>query len=66
MADAYVTELVEVNDSGVAVLTRVTGLQDTTATDWRVGKTIPRGLMVWDTGLLQLEFYSGATVVVEE
>lgn len=65
VADAYVTELVEVNDSGVAVLTRVTGLQDTTATDWRVGKTIPRGLMVWDTGLLQLEFYSGATVVVE-
>ncbi|MFC1760839.1 LamG-like jellyroll fold domain-containing protein [Planctomycetota bacterium] len=55
----------DVNDSGVAVLTRVAGLQDTAATRWRVGQTIPQGLMAWEKGLLQLEFYGGATVVVE-
>jgi len=65
MAGADVTEQADVNDSGVAVLTRVAGLQETKATDWRVGQTIPRGLMAWDEGLLQLEFYGGATVVVE-
>lgn len=55
----------DVNDSGVAVLTRVSGLQGPTTTDWRVGETIPPGTMAWDEGLLQLEFYGGATVVVE-
>lgn len=60
-----VAEPVDVNDSGVAVLTRVAGLQGTATTDWRVGETIPPGSMAWSAGLLQLEFYSGATVVVE-
>lgn len=54
----------QVSDNGVAVLTRVVGLQQATG-DWRVGETIPPGTMAWETGLVQLEFYSGATVVVE-
>ena len=44
------------------MLTRVAGLE---RSDWRVGETIPPGLMAWDAGLVQLEFYGGATVVVE-
>lgn len=58
-------DVVDVNDHGVAVLTRVANLQGATAMRWRVGETIPPGSMVWDAGLLQLEFYCGATVVVE-
>ncbi|QDV41151.1 FecR protein [Stieleria neptunia] len=65
IAGGDLAELTEVNDSGVAVLTRIAGLQETTTSDWRVGETIPRGTMAWDAGLLQLEFYGGATVVVE-
>lgn len=55
----------EINDSGVAVLTQVAGLTGKATRDWRVGQTIPPGSMAWDAGLLQLEFYGGATVVVE-
>ena len=51
------------DDSGVAVLTRVAGLKEPSS--WRVGQTIPRGSMKWGKGILQLEFYCGATVVVE-
>ena len=58
-------EPAEVNDNGVAVLTRVAGLQGPNTTDWRIGQTIPPGSMSWDSGLLQLEFYGGATVVAE-
>ena len=65
MASDDVAEPADVDDSGVAVLTRVAGLQGTSATDWRVGETIPPGSMAWDAGLVQLEFYCGATVVVE-
>ncbi|MEP3478199.1 MAG: LamG-like jellyroll fold domain-containing protein [Fuerstiella sp.] len=54
-----------VNDTGVAVLTRVAGLKGQATANWQVGQTIPPGLMVWDKGVLQLEFYGGATVVVE-
>ncbi|QEG39308.1 LamG-like jellyroll fold domain-containing protein [Roseimaritima ulvae] len=56
---------VDVSDTGVAVLTRVAGLQGTSIEAWRVGQTIPPGSMAWDAGLLQLEFYGGATVVAE-
>ena len=57
---------VELSDTGVAVLTRVAGLQGMAeGTEWRVGQTIPPSSMAWDAGLLQLEFYSGAAVVVE-
>lgn len=55
----------DINDPGVAVLTRVAGLMGKTTDDWRVGQTIPPGSMAWDAGLVQLEFYCGATVVVE-
>ena len=65
MADVESVEAIDVNDTGVAVLTRVAGLQGTAAADWRVGQTIPPGTMTWDAGLLQLEFYGGATVVAE-
>ncbi|MGI9243413.1 MAG: LamG-like jellyroll fold domain-containing protein [Verrucomicrobiales bacterium] len=56
---------VDVNDNGVAVLTRVAGLQGEATGDLRAGQTIPPGLLEWDAGLLQLEFYGGATLVVE-
>jgi hypothetical protein len=55
----------EANDLGVAVLTRVSGLLGEHTADWVTGKTIPPGTLVWDAGLLQLEFYCGATVVAE-
>lgn len=55
----------EVNDQGVAVLTRVSGLRGDPAVDWTAGETIPPGMLQWDAGLLQLEFYCGATVVAE-
>ncbi|TWU44238.1 FecR protein [Novipirellula aureliae] len=55
----------ETSDAGVAVLTRVSGLQGAQTVDWAVGETIPPGLLEWSAGLLQLEFYCGATVVAE-
>jgi len=55
----------EASDLGVAVLTRVSGLQGEHTADWATGKTIPPGTLEWDAGLLQLEFYCGATVVAE-
>ncbi len=57
--------LAELDDNGVAVLTRVAGLQGTATDEWRTGATIPPGTMEWDAGLLQLEFYGGATLVAE-
>ena len=55
----------ETSDPGVAVLTRVSDLQGEHTADWVAGKTIPPGTLEWDVGLLQLEFYCGATVVAE-
>lgn len=55
----------DIPDSGVAVLTEVSALQGNAPKNWVVGETIPPGTMSWDTGLVQLEFYCGATVVVE-
>ena len=55
--------LAELDDNGVAVLTRVAGLQGAATDEWRVGETIPPGPMEWDAGVLQLEFYGGATLV---
>ncbi|MFG0289299.1 MAG: LamG-like jellyroll fold domain-containing protein [Rhodopirellula sp. JB044] len=54
-----------VKDTGVAVLTRTAGLQGAASTNWQIGETIPPGLMKWGSGLLQLEFYGGATMVAE-
>lgn len=55
----------EASDPGVAVLTRASGLRGEHTADWVTGKTIPPGTLQWDGGLLQLEFYCGATVVAE-
>ena len=55
----------EASDLGVAVLARVSGLKGEHTADWVKGKTIPPGTLEWDSGLLQLEFYCGATVVAE-
>lgn len=55
----------EASDAGVAVLTRVSALQGKQTANWVVGETIPPGVLQWDAGLLQLEFYGGATVVAE-
>lgn len=63
--DQIAAESSDVNDTGVAVLTRVAGLVGKTTENWRVGQTLPPGSMAWDAGLVQLEFYGGATVVVE-
>ena len=63
--DHDVAAPVDTGDTGVAVLTRVSGLKGTAVKDWRVGQTIPPGSIAWDAGLLQLEFYGGATVVAE-
>ncbi|WP_404305307.1 LamG-like jellyroll fold domain-containing protein [Neorhodopirellula lusitana] len=52
-------------DTGVAVLTQVSGLMGSQTKNWAVGNTIPPGPFSWDTGLLQLEFYGGTTVVAE-
>ncbi|TWT58079.1 FecR protein [Thalassoglobus neptunius] len=55
----------DMDDGGVAVLTRVAGLSGVETEDWQIGETIPPRSMAWEAGLLQLEFYCGATVVVE-
>ncbi|SMP67565.1 Concanavalin A-like lectin/glucanases superfamily protein [Neorhodopirellula lusitana] len=54
-----------IRDRGVAVLTRTAGLKGGASIKWQVGGTMPPGSMQWDSGLLQLEFYGGATVVAE-
>ncbi|QGJ68521.1 Iron dicitrate transport regulator FecR [Planctomycetales bacterium 10988] len=55
----------EERDGGVAVLTRVVNLQGAENGLWRVGETVPPSALKWKSGLIQLEFYCGATVVVE-
>ncbi|MFG0254951.1 MAG: LamG-like jellyroll fold domain-containing protein [Rhodopirellula sp. JB053] len=55
----------EPSDLGVAVLTRASALVGEQTSDWATGKTVPPGALTWDAGLLQLEFYAGATVVAE-
>ncbi|MEW4489925.1 LamG-like jellyroll fold domain-containing protein [Thalassoglobus sp. JC818] len=59
------TDPADLDDGGVAVLTRIAGLSGTGTDHWEVGETIPPGSMAWESGLLQLEFYCGATVVIE-
>lgn len=56
---------VETDESGVAVLTRTVGLEGDITSRWSVGMTVSPGTFAWDAGLVQLEFYCGATVVVE-
>lgn len=58
-------ELDEPSDRGVAVLTRVTGLVGDEIAGLIPGSTIPPGELTWEEGIVQLEFYCGATVVAE-
>ncbi len=52
-------------DNGVAVLTRAVGMQGADPTRWQPGATLPRGTLAWESGILQLEFYGGVTVIAE-
>ncbi|MFK5924002.1 MAG: FecR domain-containing protein [Verrucomicrobiota bacterium] len=53
-------------DDGVAVLTRASGLQWVEgATRYRPGDRIPAGEVKIAAGTVQIEFYSGATVILE-
>ncbi|MBA2115215.1 LamG-like jellyroll fold domain-containing protein [Bremerella alba] len=58
-------EVEELRDSGVALLTRKVGVQGGNANVWKEGVTVSPQQLTWDTGLIQLEFYSGATLVAE-
>lgn len=64
LADDDPAERAEVDDDGVAVLSQVVKLTGAPRV-LRVGDSISPGSLAWDEGLLQLEFYCGATVVVE-
>lgn len=55
----------EPSDLGVAVLTRASGLVGDDVSDLVPGATIPPGKLAWEVGLIQLEFYGGATVIAE-
>jgi len=55
----------EASDSGVAMLTRLAGVRGVGTASWKEGETVSPQRLTWDAGLIQLEFYSGATVVVE-
>ncbi len=53
-------------DDGVAVLTRASGLEWADgATQYRLGDRIPVGEVQIASGTVQIEFYSGATVILE-
>lgn len=55
----------EPSDRGVAVLTRASGLVGDNIAVLVPGATIPPGELTWQAGLIQLEFYGGATVIAE-
>ncbi len=52
-------------DNGVAVLTRAANDVWAFGRDYNPGDTIPPGNLKLDSGLARLEFYSGATVILE-
>lgn len=64
-ADDPVTTTEEPSDRGVAVLTRGSGLVGDNISGLIPGATIPPGELAWEAGLIQLEFYGGATVIAE-
>lgn len=55
----------ELHDPGVALLTRIVGIRGAETVSWKEGETVSPKRLNWDSGLIQLEFYSGATVVAE-
>ncbi len=53
-------------DDGVAVITRASGIQWTDgAVCYRLGDRVPVGKLQVKTGTMQIEFYSGATIILE-
>ncbi|MCR9200253.1 MAG: hypothetical protein NXI04_16585 [Planctomycetaceae bacterium] len=64
-SDGPVAAADEPSDRGVAVLTRASGLVGDNIGALVPGATIPPGELSWQAGLLQLEFYGGATVIAE-
>ncbi|WP_436715737.1 LamG-like jellyroll fold domain-containing protein [Roseiconus lacunae] len=59
------TEADDPDDLGVAVLTQASQLVGKEVADLIPGQTIPPGTIAWESGLIQLEFYGGATVVAQ-
>jgi len=55
----------EATDDGIAVLTRAAGVQWTSEASFAVGDTVPPGEIAIGAGLLELEFYSGAALILE-
>ena len=60
--EANATELL---DEGVAVVTQSYGAQWSGQTQLTIGSSVSPGTVTLDTGLIQVEFYRGAVVVVE-
>ncbi len=53
-------------DDGVAVITRASGIQwADRAVCYRLGDRVPVGKLQVKTGTMQIEFYSGATIILE-
>lgn len=56
----------ETNDAGCAVLVDAAGVQWAEGSRaWQVGMAVPAGKLALQSGLVRLEFYSGASVTVE-
>lgn len=55
----------EATDNGVAVLTRLADVRWALAAPPAVGDTLPPGRIAINAGLIELEFYSGAAVIIE-
>jgi hypothetical protein len=52
-------------DDGVAVLTQTVAVEWDQGKQFKIGDTIPPGVLRLKSGVAQLEFYSGATMVLE-
>jgi len=56
---------VESTDDGVAVLTQVVDVEWDQANSFQIGDTIPASVLKLKSGLAQIEFYSGASMLLE-
>ena len=65
LPDLVVQPLQESTDDGVAVLTQAVGVQWEQETQPKIGDTIPLSVLRMKSGLVQIEFYSGASILVE-
>ncbi len=55
----------DLTDNGVAVLTQMVAVEWEPGSSFTIGDTIPPGMFKLKSGQVQLEFYSGATMVLE-